>query len=147
LIEAGPIAILKGVRPAKLIGAFALIFLAEGIDMTPAQPSSPAIRVIDDGSAGGSVQLPLGRELEVELGANPSTGYTWRFNAGDPAPLRFKSRRFQPAATAPLPGSGGKDLFLFEAAAPGTEQLHFEYRRGQTGAPARTYDLRVTVVP
>jgi inhibitor of cysteine peptidase len=147
LIEAGPIAILKGVRPAKLIGAVALIFLAEGIDMTPAQPSSPAIRVIDDGSAGGSVELPLGRALEVELGANPSTGYTWRFAAGNPSLLRLKSRRFQPAATALLPGSGGKDLFLFETTTPGTEQLHFEYRRGQTGEPARTYDLRVTVVP
>jgi predicted secreted protein len=147
LIEAGSVAISIGVRPATLIGAAALILLAESINMTPAQPSSPAITVTDDGSAGGSVQLPLGRELEVELGANPTTGYTWQFTAGSPSPLRFKSRRFQPATMAPLPGSGGKDLFVFEAAAPGSDQLHFEYRRGDAGQPARTYDLQVTVVP
>jgi predicted secreted protein len=134
-------------RLATLIGLIAQIAMAGTNDVAPAQASQPTIRVIDDGSAGGSVELPLGRQLEVELGANPSTGYTWRFNAGNPSPLRFKSHRFQPAATAPLPGSGGKDLFLFEAAAPGAEQLHFEYRRGQAGEPARTYDLRVTVVP
>src|SRR5260370_5564889 len=134
-------------RLATLIGLIAQIALAGTNDMAPAQASQPPIRVIDDGSAGGSVQLPLGRELEVALGANRSTGCAWRFAAGNPPPLRLKSRRFQPAATAPLPGSGGKDLFVFEAAAPGTEQLHFEYRRGRTGDPARTYDLRVTVAP
>ena len=37
--------------------------------------------------------------------------------------------------------------FVFEAKTPGTEQLHFEYRRGPAGEPARTYDLTVTVVP
>ena len=134
-------------RLAALIGLVAQIAMAGTNDMAPAQASQPAIRVIDDGSASGSVELPLGRELEVELGANPSTGYTWRFAAGNPSPLRFKSRRFQPAATVPLPGSAGKDLFAFEATTSGTEQLHFEYRRGQTGEPARSYDLRVTVVP
>jgi inhibitor of cysteine peptidase len=134
-------------RLATLIGLIAQIVLAGTNDMAPAQASQPAIRVIDDGSAGGSVQLPLGRELEVELGANPSTGYTWRFAAADPSLLRLKSRRFQPGTTMPRPGAGGMDLFLFEAAAPGTGQLHFEYRRGQAGEPARTYDLRVTVVP
>ncbi|SRR6266545_1888824 len=134
-------------RLALPIGLIAQIILAGITDMAPAHASDPAIRVMDDGSAGGSVELPLGRELEVELGANPTTGYTWQFTAGNPSPLRFKSRRYQPAATTPLPGSGGKDLFVFEAAAPGTDQLHFEYRRGPAGAPARTYDLRVTVLP
>src|SRR6266446_8509068 len=123
-------------RLAALIGLIAQIALAGTDDMAPAQASQPAIRVIDDGSAGGRLQLPLGRELEVELGANPTTGFTWQFTAGSPSPLRFKSRRYQPAVAAPLPGSGGKDLFVFEAAAPGTDQLHFEYRRGDAGQPA-----------
>ena len=134
-------------RLAALIGLIAQIALAGITEMAPAQASDPAIRVTDDGSAGGSVQLPLGRELEVSLGANPSTGYTWRLDAGDTPGLRLKSRRFQPATTMPRPGAGGTDLFVFEAAAPGTEQLHFEYRRGQAGEPARTYDLRVTITP
>jgi predicted secreted protein len=147
LIAAARVAILPRVRPVRLVGAVALVFLAGSIDMTPAQPTPPAITVTADGSPGGSVELPLGRELEVALGANPSTGYTWRFVAANPQLLRLKSRRFQPGTTAPRPGAGGTDLFLFEAAAAGTEQLRFEYRRGQAGEPARTYDLRVTVAP
>jgi predicted secreted protein len=119
-------------------------------EMAPAQASPPAIRVTDDGSASGSVQLPLGRELEVELGANPTTGYTWRLDAGNAPLLQLKSRRYQsstPPEAAPRPGAGGKDRFVFEAAGIGTGQLHFEYRRGPTGEPARTYDLTVTVTP
>src|SRR6266851_8123138 len=124
-------------RLVTLIGLIAQIAMAGTNDMAPAQASQPATRVIDDGSAGGSVQLPLGCELEVELGANPSTGYTWRFAAADPSLLRLKARRFQPGTLTPRPGSGGMDLFVFEATMPGTDQLHFEYRRGQTGEPAR----------
>src|SRR5260370_26004099 len=107
-------------RLAALIGLIAQIALAGTNDMAPAQASQPAIRVIDDGSEGGSVQLPLGRELEIELGANPSTGYTWRFNAGNPSPLRLKSRRFQPGTTMPRPRAGGIDLFVFDAPSPRT---------------------------
>ena len=44
-------------------------------------------------------------------------------------------------------GAGGIERFVFEAAAAGTERVHFEYRRGQTGEPGRTYDLTVTVLP
>ena len=88
-------------RLAALIGLITQIALAGITEMAPAQASDPAIRVIDDGSAGGSVQLPLGRELEVSLGANPSTGYTWRLDAGDTPGLRLKSRRFQPGTTTP----------------------------------------------
>jgi predicted secreted protein len=136
-------------RFGALIG-LALIATGGMYDMASAQASPPAIKVLDDGSAGGSVQLPLGRELEVELGANPTTGYTWRLDVGNSPRFRLKSRQYRPSARPGTParlGAGGIDQFVLEATVPGTERLHFEYRRGPAGEPARTYDLTVSVVP
>jgi predicted secreted protein len=136
-------------RLAALIGSIALIATQGTCDMAQAQASPPAIRIVDDGSASGSVQLPLGREFELDLGANPTTGYTWRCRIADPARVRLKSRDFRPSASGSPPrlGAGGTERFVFEAVGAGTEQVHLEYRRGETGAPARTYDLTVTVTP
>ena len=106
-------------------------------------------RHLDDGSGGASVEVPPGREFELDLGSNPTTGYTWRCELARSGRVRLKSRRFESSAsgTPPRIGVGGTERFVFEAAAVGTERVHFEYRRGQTGEPARTYDLTVTVLP
>lgn len=136
-------------RLAALIG-LALIATSGAYQMAPAQDPQPAITLADDGSASGSVALPLGRELELALGANPTTGYTWRLDLGDSSRLRLKSRQYQPSlppGSPPRPGAGGIERFVFEGTAPGTERLHFEYRRGQGGEPGRTYDLTVTILP
>jgi inhibitor of cysteine peptidase len=116
--------------------------------MALAQSPSSAITIVDDGSGGASVEVPLGQEFELDLGANPTTGYTWRCDLASSGRVRLKSRYFQPSASGPLRvGAGGTERFVFEAAAAGTERVHFEYRRGQTGEPGRTYDLTVTVLP
>src|SRR5689334_22153464 len=113
-------------RFGRLIG-LALILMGGMHDMAQQQASQPATKVLDDGSAGGSVQLPLGRDLEVELGANPMTGYTWRLD-GNLRLLRVKSRQYQaraPSGVSARPGASGIDQFVFEAGVLGTERLHF----------------------
>jgi predicted secreted protein len=117
--------------------------------MALAQSPQPAVTVVDDGSSGTGVEVPLGREFELDLGANPTTGYTWRCDLASSGRVRLKSRDFQPSASGPplRVGAGGIERFVFEAAAAGTERVHFEYRRGQAGEPGRTYDLTVTVLP
>src|SRR3954470_643115 len=137
-------------RFSALIGLIALIATEGTYDMPQAQASPPAIKVLDDGSAGRRGHLPLGRELEVELGANPSTGYTWRLDPANSAGLDLKSRQYEASASPAGPtrlGAGGIERFVFEAPAPGAGRLHFEYRRGWAGEPARIYDLTVTVLP
>jgi predicted secreted protein len=117
--------------------------------MALAQSPQPAITVIDDGSAAASIAVRRGQELELELGANPTTGYTWRLQIADANRLRLKSRVFERSESGapPRPGAGGKERFVFETIDAGAERLHFEYRRGEGGEPARTYDLTVTVLP
>src|SRR5436309_16060043 len=107
-------------RLGALIG-LALIATGGMYDMASPQASPPAIKVLDDGSAGGSVQLPLGRELEVELGDNPSIGYTWRLDPAESAGLDLKSRQYEASASPAgptRPGAGGIERFVFEATAP-----------------------------
>jgi predicted secreted protein len=136
-------------RSAKLIGAVAQLVIGASNSMAMAQSTHSAITIVDDGSSGASVEVPLGREFELDLGANPTTGYTWRCDLASSGRVRLKSRDFQPSASGAPPrvGIGGTERFVFEAAAAGTERVHFEYRRGQTGEPARIYDLTVSVLP
>ncbi|TMJ57656.1 MAG: hypothetical protein E6G81_12190 [Alphaproteobacteria bacterium] len=117
--------------------------------MALAQSPHSAITIVDDGSSGAGVEVPLGREFELDLRANPTTGYTWRCDLADPGRVRLKSRRFEPSGSGPplRVGVGGTERFVFEATGTGTERLHFEYRRGETGEPARTYELTVIVHP
>jgi predicted secreted protein len=136
-------------RSAKLIGAVAQLVIGASNSMAMAQSTHSAITIVDDGSSGASVEVPLGREFELDLGANPTTGYTWRCDLASAGRVRLKSRDFQPSASGPplRVGVGGIERFVFETAAAGTERVHFEYRRGQAGDPGRTYDLTVTVLP
>jgi len=117
--------------------------------MAAAQSPLPVVTVTDSGSASAGAQLQVGQELEVRLGANPTTGYTWQYQPDPPPLLRLTSRRFEPSATGapPSPGAGGVQVFAFEATAAGTARLDFEYRRGEAGAPARSIELEVTVLP
>jgi len=134
----------------KPVGALAFVLLmVTGGQMAPAQSLPPVVTVIENGSAGSNVQVRVGQELDVRLAANPTTGYTWQYRPDPPPLLRSTSRRFEPSATRspPLPGAGGVQVFAFEATAAGTAHLHFEYRRGEAGAPARSMDLEGTVLP
>src|SRR5215471_18770449 len=134
-------------RSAALIGAVALLVTSVGSRMAVAQSPPVSLSVADDASGGSNIEIASGHQFAVELGANPTAGYTWRLDAGS-SRLQLKSREYRPvAAPAARLGAGGTERFVFEAAAPGTERVHFEYRRGSAGEPARTYDLTVTIVP
>ena len=136
---------------AKPVGMLALTLLVMLMSshMAPAQSSPPAVTVTEDGSGRAQVQVRVGQELDIRLGANPTTGHTWRYRPDPPALLRLMSRRFEPstARTPPVPGAGGVQVFVFAATAAGTERLRFEYRRGGAGEPVRRFDVEATVLP
>src|SRR3954453_12179776 len=108
----------------KLVGvlALALLLTATGGHMAPAQSPLPVVTVAEDGSGVAGAQVRVGQELDVRIGANPTTGYIWRYQPDPPPLVRLLSRRFEPSAahTPPLPGAGGVQVFAFEATAAGT---------------------------
>ena len=128
----------------KRTAPVAPLFLAIGAHMAMAQPPRVTLKA-DSGRA--NVVMSSGQELELQLAANPTTGYTWRLDLGEQTHLRLKSRRYQPFATGPNPppGAGGTEYFVFEAVSAGTEHLQFAYRRGDAGQPVKTFDLDVAV--
>ena len=108
-----------------------------------------SINIVDDNSVAGGVQLPIGRELDVALRANPTTGYTWRLVTDNTGPVSLKSRDFATSTPAPpgSTGAGGMEHFVFETRATGSVVLRFEYRRVGTDQATRIYALTVTVAP
>ncbi len=105
--------------------------------------TSKNVRIRLDGDK--AVDIRTGQMLEIELEANPTTGYDWEVKG--PAAKGV----LRPAGTEYLPGSrlvgaGGIRIFRFEAAGSGQAELVFGYRRpwGEK-PPIKRHVVRVTV--
>jgi predicted secreted protein len=83
--------------------------------------------VLDGADSGAEVSLDVGDQLDVELEANPTTGYSWELG---PLPdgLQLVSSDFQEPSGS-LVGASGTQLFVFDVVGPGSGILRFEYVR------------------
>ena len=92
------------------------------------------------------VTLKSGDTLIVELGSNPTTGFSWNEQAvnSDMAVLKqVHHERVSPKAKRP--GAGGSQEWTFEAVKPGTATLNFSYGRPWEGGEKGTWTLKVVV--
>ncbi len=91
--------------------------------------------------------LRPGDRFDVTLEANPTTGYAWAL-AQDPnaAVVRSLGSSFERPMDATL-GTGGKDVWTFQAVGPGTATVTLVYARPweRDVAPARTHTIDVHV--
>ena len=98
--------------------------------------------------AGGAVSLKVGWELEVQLPANHTTGYSWVLMPVDnPAVKSQGEATYRENTTAGKVGVGGVEIWRFSTIKAGEEDLKFEYRRPwekETPA-AKTMTIQVTV--
>lgn len=107
-----------------------------------------AIHDIDNGR---TVTVKKGEDLVVSLASNPSTGYSWKVTQtsrsfGYPAKTEYLDGQ-----TARAIGSGGTEQFTWKTAgifppAGATYPVTMEYKRGDNGAPAKTFQFNVKVV-
>jgi len=83
--------------------------------------------VLDGADSGAEVSLDVGDQFDVELEANPTTGYSWELG---PLPdgLQLVSSDFQEPSGS-LVGASGTQLFVFDVVGPGSGILRFEYVR------------------
>ena len=72
----------------------------------------------------------LGDIYEVSLDSNPSTGYQWQVEFDEDF-LEMVDHRFEfdSDTNPPLPGTAGKDTFVFRAVAKGNTRVEFTYKR------------------
>ena len=79
--------------------------------------------------SGRVVNLKTGDTLAVRLASNPSTGYSWDVSKGKADVLLERNKVFERgAADSPL-GTGGTDVWMFEAVKEGKQKVTFTYRR------------------
>jgi predicted secreted protein len=100
----------------------------------------------DDSDA--PITASAGEQFVVALDSNATTGYTWQLDdPGDTSVVQLVGSEYV-APGAQAPGAGGKELWTFEAAAPGTTTLVLSYRRPfdpPTIPAARTKQIVVIV--
>jgi predicted secreted protein len=107
---------------------------------------APAGVIVVQLKADAEIEIVKKQELEVELEANPTTGYSWRVSGlADSNVLRQKGApRYE--RTSDLIGGGGTEKYRFEALRDGRADLIFEYQRPwEDKEPVKKYTLGVIV--
>ncbi len=104
------------------------------------------VQTLTDPETGTDVILRPGGTLELKLDSNPTTGYYWFVKDIDASNMDQLSDDYR-ADPAPegLVGSGGHQLFVFEALATGKSTLKLSYERSpQDVADTLTLKIKVT---
>jgi inhibitor of cysteine peptidase len=120
---------------------------ADNYQMLPLISGKVANVTLDANADGTTQQLKVGEVMAITLESNISTGYSWSASISDPAVLvQMGESQYQEPAT-PMPGAAGKQIFFFQAAAPGTTTLTLNYQRPfETNvAPEKTVTINVEV--
>ncbi|MDD1770352.1 MAG: protease inhibitor I42 family protein [Methanomassiliicoccales archaeon] len=91
--------------------------------------------------AGRSVRVKVKERIDLVLEENPTTGYGWQM-AQLPALLELVDSDYLPD-TPQRCGSGGRKVFHFVVARPGSGSLRLEYRRSweKDVEPARVFEV------
>jgi predicted secreted protein len=97
-----------------------------------------------DADAGKAIDLAVGDMLNLQIPANPSTGYFWILTANDGAVLRLQPESGY-TAESDLPGAPGTEDFSFRALMPGTVNLQIGEFPPGADAPDKTLEYEVTV--
>jgi len=108
---------------------------------------SSTITVVTE-QTGGDVSLKMGGELEVHLGANHTTGYSWvAAPMANPVLVSLGKTTYQENPAGGKAGVGGTEIWRFKAVKAGKQALQFDYRRPwEKSAPAaKTVTFQVTV--
>ena len=106
-------------------------------------------RVVQRDEAG--LDITSGEQFTIELASNDTSGYAWVATIDDESVVAgVDHTSIDPSGSdqvSPAVGAGGWERFAYRAAAAGTTQLRFEYRRSfePDAAPAdtATFEIRV----
>lgn len=120
--------------------ALAVTFVA---NLTPIRRSETVILSEIEELPYASMETEEGT-LRVLLPANPSTGFEWTYEIGDPTVLECTESGFLPPAD-PMPGASGHYSAAFRALLPNAETtLSLEYARSWEGEAVETLYLLIS---
>lgn len=104
------------------------------------------VQTFTDPASGTEIVLRPGGKLNLKLDSNPTTGYFWYLKDIDASQVDQLSDTYN-ADPAPegLVGSGGHQLFVFEALSTGKSNLVLSYERSPQDV-AETLSLKIKVI-
>ena len=104
------------------------------------------VQTFTDPATGTDITLRPEGKLNLKLDSNPTTGYYWYLKDIDSSQLdQLSDEYFADPAPEGLVGSGGHQLFVFEALAKGKSKLTLSYQRSPQDV-AETLTLNIKVV-
>jgi inhibitor of cysteine peptidase len=107
---------------------------------------STATVKVDESANGTTVDLVVGRTLEIALPANPTTGFDWAYSPALPSQLTTVSDSYDTTAPAGVVGAGGVHTFVLKASTDGTATLRLVYARPwENVPPEKTFEVTLVV--
>lgn len=129
---------------AVLLPAASLVACGGGDGGSPAAPKT--IEMTPAAQTGASVDAAVGDTIVVSLDANPTTGFSWAFVAGDTFDIAGSKYVPDQSSEGAL-GAGGTQIVTLKVTKAGTSDLTGTYRQ-QWNAPSPDArpDLSLTIV-
>lgn len=104
------------------------------------------VQTFTDPVDGTDITLRPDGKLQLKLDSNPTTGYYWYLKDIDASKLdQLSEDYFADPAPEGLVGSGGHQMFVFEALATGKSDLKLSYERSPQDV-AETLTLNIKVI-
>lgn len=104
------------------------------------------VQTFTDPESGTTVTLRPGGKLNLKLDSNPTTGYYWYLKDIDASRVdQLSEDYFADPAPEGVTGSGGHQMFVFEALQIGKTDLVLSYERSPQDV-AETLKLKIKVV-
>ncbi len=104
------------------------------------------VQTFTDPESGTTVTLRPGGKLNLKLDSNPTTGYYWYLKDIDASLVdQISEGYFADPAPEGMVGSGGHQMFVFEALATGKADLVLSYERSPQDV-AETLKLKIKVI-
>ena len=130
----------------KLFVFLLIIVLLSACKSGPASPTPQQDNLVISDPA-KNLDASVGTEFKIVLASNPSTGYHWELGDDlDESIVKFVSKDYQ-ADQANTPGSGGRDVWVFQAMTAGEAQITLLYYPPSNGPvdPQQEVTFTVTV--
>ncbi|MEL6861555.1 MAG: protease inhibitor I42 family protein [Pseudomonadota bacterium] len=103
------------------------------------------VQTFTDPATDTDITLRPGGKLNLKLDSNPTTGYYWYLKDIDASQVdQLSEGYFADPAPEGITGSGGHQMFVFEALAPGRSDLVLSYERSPEDV-AETLRLNIKV--
>lgn len=102
------------------------------------------VKELTDQDDRATVNLPVGRTVQITLPANSSTGYQWELGVslqGKPVALLSKTYKSDPKPPG-FVGGGGKTVLLFKANGSGETKVTLNYK-GPSGKVGKSFSFTV----